>query len=257
MACHVQSAVTRTGWTILSVVFVLHLSCVARAQETISVWRAGTSHTVAVSKYIGADQNDWLELEFPPGTASVRIFPSDHYAWLDGRVVGFKNRWSKLTVQRAMPISAFTIEEPPKGSVIISERDRAEIPTGALVFLDWDGIFGVGTTAAMSSQLKRNAQITNFVSSNEGVEIKILTYIKERGSVKINNALELTEVRLENERVPIFRPKIPNTREESWTYLVNDEWIQAADGQRLKLWLASVSSHDDPSFAAKAFLKGQ
>ena len=254
MACHVQSALTRTAWTIASVVFVLHLACVARAQETISIWRAGTSHTVAVSKFTDADQTDWFDLSFPPGTSPVRIYPSDHYAWLDGRVVGFKNRWRQLSIQRAMPISAFSIEDPPEGVVIDFEPNRPVIPPGALAFLDWAAIFGDRTTAAMSSQPKRNAQITNFISSTEGVEIKVLTYMKERGSLKINNALELTEVRLENERVPIFRPKLPKSSDDDWHYDIVEEWVEASNGRRLKLWLASGSESD---LGAKAFFNGQ
>ena len=233
----------------------------AHTAETISIWRAGTSHNVAVSRYTD-HFSDWLEFEFPPGAAPVRIIPSRHYAWLNDRVVGFNNRSSRLIVHRAIAKSAFSVEQPKESLAIpipiSSEVSGVAVPfppehPGAFISLEWRGIFGVRTTHGLSAQGKPDFQITNFVSTFDGVEIKGLTYIKEGGSLKINNALELTEVRLENERVPIFRPKIPNTREEEWNHLVDEEWIQAAEGQRLKLWLASIS---DAEIAAKAFLNG-
>ena len=90
MACHVQSAVTRTAWTILIVVFSsLPRLCRACSGNHLRLARGHQPHRRGLKIHRRRSER-LARTEFPPGPSPVRILPSDHYAWLDGRVVGIQ-----------------------------------------------------------------------------------------------------------------------------------------------------------------------
>jgi hypothetical protein len=224
------------------------------AQDTIRIWRAGTSHEVECSLYTDRNDEHWLEFVFPAGSEPVRIFPSDHYFWLDNHVVGIRNRWRSLSVQPAHAKAVFELPRKAPNVIVLADP---EVPV-RISFLDWAALFGTETTGGFRSEMLLGARITNVLSTIDGAEIQVLTYNKERGSLKLNNALELVEVRLEHEQIPVFRPRLSNHREETWTTSIRSTTVSGTKGEKLRLWITTLQSEKDhhPT-VAKAFLNGR